>query len=357
MWGKRADMIVHEDEPYNAESPRAALLASLTPIDSFYVRNHGPVPDAVTREWRVSVDGLVGHQLELSVAELRERWPAHTVTATLQCAGNRRIGLLSVRDIPGEAPWGPGATSTARWTGVRLADVLAAAEVDATAAYVAFGAPDVSQLAEPPQGFGASIPLAKALSPEVLLAWSMNDEDLPPLHGGPLRVVVPGYIGARSVKWLRRITVQAAPSDNYFQAVAYRLLPPDADPAEDDGLQLASTALNCDILQPDDGAEFAAGTVDVTGYAYAGDDRSVVRVDVSVDAGQSWTQARLDVPESPWSWQHWSATVDLPPGEHTIVARAWDSTGATQPEEPRHVWNPKGYINNSWARVRVSARA
>jgi sulfite oxidase len=350
-------MIVHESEPYNAEAPRAGLVPVITPIDSFYVRNHGPVP-AADADWRLTVDGLVERPLELSVADVRDRWPAQTVTATMQCAGNRRIGLLDVRDIPGEAPWGPGATSTAQWTGVRLADVLEAAGVLDEARFVAFAAPDVSDLAEPPQGFGASIPLGKAMADEVLLAWAMNGEDLPAVHGGPLRVVVPGYIGARSVKWLQRITVQDTPSDNYFQAIAYRLLPVDADPSRPgEGLQLASTALNCDILQPEDGALVAGEAVGVAGYAYAGDDRTVVRVDVSVDGGRTWTQTCLEPAPSAWAWQHWHARLELPAGEHTIVARAWDSTGATQPEDPSHVWNPKGYINNSWARIRITAQA
>lgn len=353
---KASDMIVHEHDPYNAEAPRHALLAPITPIEWFYVRNHGPVPDG-DGNWRLTVDGLVERPLDLSLDALRTRWAHHEVTATMQCAGNRRAGLLGVRDIPGEDPWGPGATSTARWTGVRLADVLADAVVRPDALHVVLAAPDRSELAEPPQTFGGSIPLTKATSAEVLLAWEMNGQALPAVHGGPLRIVVPGHIGARSVKWLRRITVQAVPSDNYFQAVAYRLLPADADPSRDaaEGLALSSVALNCDILQPDDGAEVAAGEVGVAGYAYAGDDRWVARVDVSVDGGRTWQQSRLDPPASPWAWQHWHATVALPTGQHTVTARAWDSTGASQPEDPRHVWNPKGYVNNSWARVRLRA--
>ena len=129
MWAKRDDMIVHEQDPYNAEPPRAGLATAITPVESFYVRNHGPVPDIDTDRWRMVVDGLVDHQLTLSLADLRARWPHHRVSATMQCAGNRRAGLIEVRDIPGEDPWGPGATSTAEWTGVRLRDVLAVAGV------------------------------------------------------------------------------------------------------------------------------------------------------------------------------------------------------------------------------------
>lgn len=359
MWDKRPDMIVHEHDPYNAETPHEALCSPLTPADAFYVRSHGAVPKIEPDSWRLTVDGMVAQPSTFSLAELQQRFEEHTVLATMQCAGNRRSGLIEVRDIPGEAPWGPGATSTGQWTGVRLADVLAAAELAPEATFVAFAAPDVAQEAEPPQPFGASIDVRKATSDEVLLAWAMNGQALPPVHGAPVRVVVPGYIGARSVKWVERITAQDEPSDNYFQAVAYRLLPAGADPSETapgDGLPLASVALNAEILAPRDGGVVAAGLVQVRGYAYAGDDRSVARVDVSADSGESWVQAEVQPPESAWAWQHWTVTVQLAPGARELIARAWDSTGASQPESPRHLWNPKGYVNNAWPRVHITAQ-
>ncbi|WP_181871259.1 sulfite oxidase [Sphaerisporangium album] len=361
LWGKRGDMVVHTREPFNAEPPRCALAGRpITAVDTFYSRNHGPIPEVDEGLWRLEVDGLVRRPLRLSLDRLRDGFERREVTATLQCAGNRRAGLLEVRDIPGQEPWGPGATSTARWSGVRLADVLAEAGLLPQAAFVAFTAPDVSEDADPPQPFGGSIPVAKALADEVLLAWAMNDRPLPRVHGGPLRVVVPGWIGARSVKWLQRITARAEPSRNYFQAVAYRLLPPDADPAQvrpGDGVPLGPVALNCDILWPDGAAPVPAGPVEVTGYALAGDDRAVTRLDVSLDDGRTWAQAELDAPEGPWTWQHWRITVDLPPGETVVTARAWDSTAALQPESPASLWNPLGYVNNAWARLRLAGLA
>jgi sulfite oxidase len=236
--------------------------------------------------------------------------------------------------------------------------VLRAAGPAEGAAHIAFCAPDRSTLAQPAQSYGGSIPLDKAIRPEVLLAWQMNGAALPPLHGGPVRVVVPGYIGARSVKWIEHITVQDAPSDNFFQAVAYRLLPPDADATSGrpgTGFSLGSVALNCDVLSPEPGAKLGTGRNEVTGYTFAGDDRTVVRVDVSVDGARSWVQAELDEPASPWTWQLWRTEVDLGAGPTTILARAWDSTGALQPESAAQLWNPKGYLNNSWAQVTVTA--
>lgn len=350
-------MVVHEREPFNAEPPRTALAGRrLTPADTFYSRNHGPVPAIEPAAWRLTVDGLVDRPLELSLEELRERFDEAEVTATLQCAGNRRAGLMEVHDIPGEEPWGPGATGTARWTGVRLADVLAHAGLRPGAAHVAFVAADVSALTSPPEPFGGSIPVGKARGPEVLLAWGMNGRPLPRVHGAPLRVVVPGWIGARSVKWLTRVTARTEPSTCHFQATAYRVLPPGADPERagpGDGISLGPIALNCDILSPGDGVRLRPGPIPVTGYALAGDGRTVVRVDVSADGGRSWVQADLDPGDDQWSWQHWRTTVLLPRGEVEVTARAWDSTGALQPESPAHLWNPKGYVNNSWARIRV----
>ena len=154
---------------------------------------------------------------------------------------------------------------------------------------------DIAPGARPPQPYGGSVPLSKALGGEVLLAWAMNGQPLPPVHGGPVRVVVPGYIGARSVKWVEQVTIQDHPSDNYFQATAYRLLPAGADPAAarpGDGLSLGAVAVSSAILRPGPGAVLPAGPAQVTGYAFAGDGRGIARVDVSTDGGRTWQQAR-----------------------------------------------------------------
>jgi sulfite oxidase len=355
--GKRGDLLVHEDEPFNAEPPAAALAAAaITPADAFYVRSHGPVPTLDPRRFRLRVDGLVERPLELTLDALREgRFAVREVVATLACAGNRRAGLAAVRPVPGELVWGSGAVSTARWRGVALADVLAAAGVRGGAAHVGFAAADESAEADPPQPFGGSIPLAKALGPEVLLAWELNGATLAPDHGAPLRVVVPGYVGARSVKWLERVEVRAEPWDGYFQRTAYRLLRPEEEPGPDVGMALGELALNADILVPADGERVAAGRVDVRGYAIAGGARAVARVDVSADAGRTWLAAALGDDLGPWAWRPWRLALELAPGEHELVVRAWDSAAATQPEHAAPLWNPKGYVNTCWPRVRVRA--
>jgi sulfite oxidase len=355
MCNKCDEMIVRGQLPYNAEPPPSVLASSeITAVDAFYARNHGPFPDLPAEQWQLTVDGLVNKALTVTYEELTTKFTQHSVVATLACAGNRRAELLKVRPIPGKDPWEHGAISTAQWRGARLADVLDAAGVHRDdGLHVAFAAPDVAQEARPVQPYGSSIPLSKAMSEEVVLAWQMNGQPLPRAHGGPVRVVVPGYIGARSVKWITAITVRPDPSQNYFQALDYRILPPEADPdsvAAGEGISLSTLALNCDILVPTDGDELPAGTLTIRGYGIAGDGHRVDRVDVSIDDGHTWQQADLQPARSRWAWRPWSLTIDVKPGPLRVTARAWDDTGALQPEWPASLWNPRGYGNNAWAR-------
>lgn len=350
-WGKRRDLIVHNTAPFNAEPPATVLAESeITGSDAFYCRNHGAIPDIGAQRWRLRVSGAVTTPLTLSYPELTDGFAAAEVLATLECAGNRRVELTRVRPIPGKEPWRQAAVSTAVWRGARLAEVLYAAGVPAAESregwHVAFTAPDVAPEARPPQRFGASIPLAKALSEEVLLAWQMNGAALPVLHGGPVRVLVPGFIGARSVKWVSGISVQRFPSRNYFQAVDYRRA----------GIAMSSLALNCAILDPDDGATVAGGPLDVRGYALAEDCRRIAQVQVSVDEGAVWRTARLRPARSRWAWRHWSLRIDAQLGALRVTARAVDDTGATHPETPAALWNSSGYGNNCWSRVELTVR-
>ncbi len=354
-FGKRDDLSVHQHEPFNAETGIEALGDAVTDTDAFYVRGHGAVPEINPDRWRLTVEGMVERELSLSLATLREAFRERTVTATLQCAGNRRSRLMAIRDIPGEAPWGPGATGTAIWTGVALADVLALAGPLEGASDVGFEGADLSEETDPVERFGGSIPLDKASRSEVLLAWAMNGDPLPPVHGAPLRVVVPGYIGARSVKWLERVELRSEPWLGYFQNVAYRLVPADGAPGPGVGMPLGLVALNSEILSPRDGDVVPAGPTELRGWAFAGGDRHVARVDVSTDGGTRWTQAELLKDLGRWAWRHWRITVDLPPGLHELLVRAWDSSAATQPEEDATLWNPKGYVNNARPRIHVRA--
>lgn len=356
LYGKHPETLVRQEEPFNAGPPPHRLLGGdLTSSDLFFVRNHGAVPSVDTESYRLTVEGMVKKPFRISLDELR-RLPRVTVAATLQCAGNRRSEMMAVRDIPNELGWGSEAISTADWAGVPLREVLTATEPEAGARYVALTGLDETERHGHLFNFGGSIPLDKALQAEVLLAYEMNGRPLPPVHGAPLRLVVPGYIGARSVKWLSRLTLQEEPSSNYFQATAYRLFPPTVDASNvvwEEGLMLGSFNVNSLICEPVGDETLPAGPVTIRGWAFAGE-REVARVDLSVDGGRVWTVANLAPARSRWTWRLWQATVELEPGRHEIVCRAWDTAAQTQPESPAHVWNFKGYMNNAWHRVHVT---
>jgi sulfite oxidase len=304
----------------------------------------------------LTVTGLVDQALVLSLDDLHQL-PRQTVTATLACAGNRRSEMAVIRPLPGEIPWQAGALGTAEWTGVPLRQVLQAAGVQTNARQVAFLGLDETGPGEAGRSFpfGGSIPLEKAFQLEVLLADEMNGAPIEPAHGAPLRLVVPGYIGARSVKWLSAISIQETPSDNYFFTHAYRLFPPGPSGGEPPGTPISELNLNSAIGWPPAGAQLPGGEpIDVRGYALSGGGRPIERVELTTDGGYTWQAAELAGAAQPWTWRLWRLKIKLPPGDHELAVRAWDSAAQTQPESISQVWNPKGYLNNAWHRVRFS---
>lgn len=353
-------MIVRTQQPLNMGTPLHLLAAQrLTPTPLFFVRNHAPIPIIDPNTYRLTVDGLVDTALSLSLNDLRTRFESHCrVEATLQCAGNRRTELIARAPIPDELPWDTDAIGTATWEGVRLRDVLEAAGIKDSARHIAFVGLDQVVKQDKVFGFGGSIPLDKALSDEVLLVHTMNGEPLPMEHGYPLRVLVPGYIGARSVKWLSRITIQAEPSDNYYQAHAYKLFPPSVNERSVDwsgGVMLDHLNVNAVIFTPTHDETLRAGKTRISGYALTGHGRQLTQVCVSADGGARWHTITLNPrpPQEVWSWLFWETDLELPTGSHEIVAYAVDSAGDQQPSEVDAIWNFKGYMNNVWHRVPV----
>lgn len=355
---KHPEFIVRSEQPLNGGPPLPLLRKHLvTPTELFFVRNHGNVPEVDVNSYRLMVNGGVERELQLSFADLRAEFPSVTLPATLQCAGIRRTELMAVEPIPGELPWGAEAISTGEWRGVPLRMVLAAAGVDAEAQHVAFCGLDMVQRRGATFGFGGSIPLTKALNPELILAYELNGAPLPPTHGFPLRVVAPGYVGARSVKWLATITLQTEPSANYFQQHAYKLFQPDvrADTVDwAQGEMLDELDVNAVICQPSADAALPAGITEVRGYAIAGGAQGVQRVEVSCDGGSTWIEAQLSEPAQPWTWRFWQAQFEFSTGSHELVVRACAVDGSTQPPDVAPIWNFKGYMNNAWHRVTIT---
>ncbi|PNW83825.1 hypothetical protein CHLRE_04g217929v5 [Chlamydomonas reinhardtii] len=366
-------LIPRTQKPFNGETPGSLLAASpVTPTDVFFVRNHLPVPAVDTEHYRLQVTGEGARSLELSLSELQSRFRKHHVTATIQCSGNRRNEMSQVKPVKG-LEWDQGAIGTAVWGGVRLRDVLKAAglsEDDPAVRHIHFEGLDK----DPATGdvYGASIPLSRALSPEcdVLLAYEMNGAPLNVDHGAPLRVVVPGVTGARSVKWLGRIVASPSESSSHWQQRDYKAFCPSVDWDSVDwgsAPAIQEPPVTSAICEPAPGTVLSAadGEVTLRGYAWSGGGRGIVRVDVSSDGGKTWSAARL-LPPPPgapaqgsytgaWAWTLWEATLPLPAAGSdssvTLVVKAVDSSYNNQPDSVAGIWNLRGVVNNAWHRV------
>lgn len=329
-------------EPYNAGTPLPMLgRRFLTPVGSFYVRNHGPVPQLDRAVHRIMVEGEVDRPLDLSLDELHAGFQRHEALITLQCAGNRRAELAVVAPTASPLQWAADAIGTARWSGIRLADLIRSAQPRPLARHVWFEGADEVRFDGTITPFGASIPLEIATGGDTMLATGMGGRALPHDHGGPLRAVVPGWVGARSVKWLRRITLSDRPSANPFQTLDYRI----------DDRPITTVALTSVITEPGDGATLRAGSRLVRGYALAAPDAHVERVLVSAD-GNGEVNAKLRG-EGRWTWRQWTARLYLGPGRHRLAVQAWDSLGRTQPDDLAECWNAAGYMNAAVHRITV----
>ena len=328
----------------------------VTPVERFFVRSHADPPAIDPRAFRLEVKGLVHRPLAISLADLQKKFQRVTVEAPLICAGNRRRELASVAPIFGEVPWGPEAVGNARWTGLRLSELVHAVGPKPRAKHVWLTSLDRSTKGGKPTPFGGSIELVKARSAEVLLAYEMNGAPLRPDHGFPLRAVVPGYIGARSVKWLGEIRLATGPSPNPFQKHTYKRVPAGFTPAHlARARPLGPVELNCAIATPQHGDQLKAGRVRVRGYAIAPHGGRIKRVEVSGDGGRTWVRAQVDGAGGPWAWRLWRADIHMPRGSSMLVARATAADGAEQPETLSSAWNAGGYVNNAWHRVAVHA--
>lgn len=358
--GDDGNLIFRTTDPRNAEPPLNKLVQSwITPTEQFYVRSHAPNPVIDPQEFRLQVEGLVEKPLSLSLEELKQH-PEHTVTATLTCAGNRRVEFNKQAKVGG-VQWEAGAIGNATWTGVALADVLKAAGIQDSARHVWFDGLDEV----PHDGgiipFGASIPIEKAMEGEqgigALLVYKMNGEPLTPDHGFPLRTLVPGYIGARSVKWLGRIVASAETSPNHYLAAAYKVVtksePIDWSETGPIYRNIVNAAIGTIEDKAVEEAKLSAGPIELGGYVLPSGlvGAKVDKVQVSVDSGKTWIKAELTDEEQDYCWRLWKASVNVTAQTKELIVRANDSKGSFMPA--RVPWNAKGYLQNSWYRVPV----
>lgn len=358
-YGKSDTFVVHQESPFNGGVPASNIArGDITPTEDFYVRGHGPVPSLARDAHRLHIQGMVQRELILTLDELKREFTVRTLEITLQCAGNRRKELHDIQPMQKNALlWEAEAISNATWTGVEMGDVLRAAGVQDGAAHVAMLGHDLGA-APDGGGFGSSVPIDKALMPGTLLAWEMNGEPLTPIHGAPLRTIIPGYIAARSVKWLTQLTVQEAPSSNHFQAHDYKTFPRDITEHNVNwtgGTMLNEHATHAAIVSPSDGQKTGAGPTKVFGYALAAGNAVITQVELSIDGGKTWQDVVFETLPRLWVWARWSCEVNIPTGEHTLIVRAHDSDGYVQPQHPADIWNFRGYQNNAWHHVTIEA--
>jgi DMSO/TMAO reductase YedYZ molybdopterin-dependent catalytic subunit len=335
------DVTVLTSEPFNAETPLERHRGLLTPVEMFYVRNHFPIP----RGWDgLRLEGALAKPIRLDLDAIKSL-PKRMVTATLECAGNGRV----FQQPPAAGvQWGVGAVATADWGGTSLANALALAEVDAGAVEILFTGADRGepQAGHEPVNFERSLPRDIALSELPLLVYEMNGKPLSPEHGAPLRLVVPGWYGVASVKWLTRVTALARPFDGFFQATHYVV-----DDGSGKPRPLREMAVRALVTSPANRDERPAGSaIQVRGYAWSGA-AAISSVAVSSDGGQTWHEADL-LPAPSDTWHEWQTTWTPPAaGEFELRARATDAAGNLQPD--RAPWNRLGYRNNSIRPVRV----
>ena len=357
---KRSPVLcVRSEKPFNAEPPLRLLAAEqVTPIPLFYVRNHLPVPKVDPENYKLEICSDIGkNEKALTLNDLKTKFKKVEVAATIQCAGNRRNEMAAHKPVRGGA-WDIGAISNAKWAGAPLKDVLEYAGVPLKEGHVHFVGLDKDEVTK--STYAASIPVDVLQRHDVLLAYEMNGEQLPVDHGYPIRAVVPGIVGARNVKWVGKIVVSTEECDSHWQKRDYKGFCPnrdwhnvnfDAAPAIQ---EMPVTSAICGYSVDDD-------TVCMAGYAWSGDGKGIIRVDVSVDGGKTWCEAELRPKEEQrnrvYDWTLWEAEVTVPKSKKKedleLVCKAVDSAYNTQPDSVDAIWNLRGVLNNSWHKICV----
>ncbi len=348
-------MILRSFRFLDIEMPMEFMNSWITTVPHFFVRNHMHMPSTLldTSDWRLNIGGEVEKPVSLTTADLRKLAP-HFITSAMECAGNGRAFQRPM--VPG-VQWQRGAVGNARFSGPRLRDVLERAGVKATGKHVMFRGLDEVPGKVPP--FIRSIPMEKAMDGDTLIATRMNGAPLTKHHGFPARMVVPGWIGAASCKWLTEIKVLDKEFDGNFMKPGYRFpdhaVTPGGSVSPDETHVITGLNVKSVIASPGDGGTVKSGAVQIHGAAWAGE-ADIVKVDISTDSGATWQPAQLGADHARYAWRLWShAWKPAKAGEYVIMSRATDSQGRTQPEHA--AWNPSGYLYNAIDQVKVHVQA
>lgn len=361
MSGKKGLTLLN-DRPLNAETPAHFLDDDVTPYERMFIRNNGLVPQTALDQnadgWTLTIDGEVEKPLKLSIDDVKSQFEVVTKQLVVECGGNGRAFFQ-----PGASgnQWTVGAVGCPEWTGVRLADVLKAAGVKSSAVYTGHYGNDVHLSGDTEKVvISRGVPIEKAMEPDGLIAWAMNGQPVPALHGYPLRLVIPGYPGSVSQKYLTRIWVRDKEHDGpkmtgYSYRLPARPVAPGTEVPESDMVVMTVMPVKSLITFPETGSSAKAGeATEVRGHAWAGNG-DVQAVQVSIDFGQTWAEAKLEPAANKYAWQRWRANVTLPEtGYYEVWARATDMNNVTQPPVVPG-WNPRGYGNNMQHRIALIA--
>ncbi len=350
-------LTILNDRPVNAECPAHLLDDVITPNARHFVRNNGIPPENVDpAAWTLEIDGEVQKSLKFTIEDLKKNFDVVSLQLQLECGGNGR----SVFDPKAKGnQWTVGAVACAEWTGVRLADVLKKAGLKKSAVYTAHYGADTHLSGKPGKlPISRGVPIAKALNPSNLIAFEQNGGPMHAMNGAPLRLVIPGWPGSCSHKWLQRIWIRDEEHDGpKMTGTSYRVpkypVAPGEKVTKDKFAIIKSMPVKSLITYPESGIEISSGDsqLEVRGHAWAGDN-TVTAVDLSIDFGATWIKADLRVPRNPYAWQNWKAKIKFPmQGYYEVWARATDNHGKMQPFAI--AWNPKGYLNNSMHRVAI----
>ena len=340
------------DRPINAETPPELLDDAITPTSRHFVRNNGIPPEDMNPDtWTLTIDGFVDNPMVLTIADLKEQFEVVTMALTLECGGNGR-GFFNPPASGNQ--WTYGAVACAEWTGVRLRDVLEKAGVQPNVVYTAHYGTDTHLSGDPNKvPISRGIPIEKAMTDNVLIAFEQNGAAMNPLNGAPLRLVVPGWPASTAQKWLNRIQWRdqvhdgAKMTGKSYRVPAYPVAAGE-DVPEEDFVIIERMPVKSLITFPANGADIGAAT-QVRGHAWSGD-RTIEKVQISIDFGATWQMAELDDPVNSGAWQNWRADITFPKaGYYEVWARATDDAGIMQPFAID--WNPKGYLNNTMHRV------
>ncbi|OIQ38260.1 MAG: molybdopterin containing oxidoreductase [Bacteroidetes bacterium MedPE-SWsnd-G1] len=357
LFQKDKDMVVLNDKPWNMEAQAHLLRDKVTPNKYMFVRNNGLIPENINEsEWSLTIDGeSVENMKTYTLQDLKTKFKTYTYQLTLECGGNGR----SEFNPPAKGnQWTIGAVHCANWTGVRLKDVLLDAGVKDDAVYIGYHSADVHLSKDPKkEPISRGIPISKAMENEVLLAFEMNGESIPLVHGYPLRMVVGGWPASTSGKWLQRISIRNKVHDGAkMGGMSYRVpcksVAPGEKVAEEDMCIIESMPVKSIITHPKTGAILKEKSLNIEGHAWAGD-LEVENMEISIDFGATWKSVPVTKPINKLSWQHFNSKIKFPKaGYYEIWAKATDSNGISQPMVLPG-WNPKGYLNNACHRIAI----